>query len=69
MAFPPISYMHIIKLLISNFVQPSAFSFHLVPNIPHSTLGLCSSLDVREQVSHQYTTAGNITVLYDLNMF
>jgi polysaccharide pyruvyl transferase WcaK-like protein len=41
----------------------------LGPNIPLSTLfsntlSLCSSLSVRDQVSHPYKTTGKITVLY-----
>jgi polysaccharide pyruvyl transferase WcaK-like protein len=43
----------------------------LGPNIPLSTLfsntlSLCSSLNVRDQVSHQYKTSGRIMVLYIL---
>jgi hypothetical protein len=30
------------------------------------TLSLCSSPEVREQVSHPYSTTGKITVLYTL---
>jgi hypothetical protein len=46
-------------------------SYLLGPNIllstPFSkTLSLCSSLKVREQVSHPYSTTGKITVLYIL---
>src|SRR5215470_7812922 len=43
----------------------------LGPNILHSTLfsntlSLCSSLSVRDQVSHPYKTTGKTTVLYTL---
>jgi hypothetical protein len=36
------------------------------PNILLSTLSLCSSLNVRDQVSHPYRTTGKIMVLYIL---
>jgi hypothetical protein len=46
------------------------FSSLLGPNILNTlfskTLSLCSSLKVRDQVSHPYTTNGKITVLYIL---
>jgi hypothetical protein len=33
-----------------------------------NTLSLCSSLSVRDQVSHPYKTTGKTTVLYTLNV-
>jgi hypothetical protein len=55
------------KLLI---VQLFPLSCHLGPNILlrtlfSNTLSLCSSLTVRDQVSHPYKTTGRIAVIYD----
>jgi len=48
---------------LCNLLQPSTTSSLLCPNILHSTLfsntlNLCSSLSVRDQISHKYKTAG-----------
>jgi hypothetical protein len=58
------------KFLIMQF---SPTSCHFVslwskysPPHPVSTVSLCSSLNVRDQVSHPYRTTGNIIVLYIL---
>jgi hypothetical protein len=50
------------------FLHPSITSFLFRRNIPLNTvfsftLSLCSSLNVRDQVSHPYRTTGKITVL------
>jgi len=56
---------------LCSFIQsPATFSL-LLPNILLSillsdTLRLCSSLDVRDRVSHPYKTTGKIMVLYVL---
>jgi phosphate starvation-inducible membrane PsiE len=54
------------KLLIMQF---SPTSCHFGPNILLSilfsnTLNLCSSLNVRDKVSHPYRTTGKIIVFY-----
>jgi hypothetical protein len=54
-----------------SFLQPSIIPSLFSPRILLSTLfsntfGLCSSLNGRDQVSHQYETKGKITVLYIL---
>jgi phosphate starvation-inducible membrane PsiE len=59
------------KLLIMQFLQPPVISFLFGANILLSvllsdTLSLCSSLNVRDQVSHPYRTTGKIVVLYIL---
>jgi hypothetical protein len=57
--------------LLCILLQSPAFSSLLGPNILHSTqfsntLRLCSSLSVRDPVSHPYRTTGKIIVLYTL---
>jgi hypothetical protein len=52
---------------LCSFLQSPVTSFLLGPNILLSTLfsitlSLCSSLNVRDQVSHQYRTTGKIMV-------
>jgi hypothetical protein len=59
------------KLLIMQFFPTSCHSSLFGPNIPLSTLfsntlSLCSSLNVRDQVSHPYRTTGKIIALYIL---
>jgi hypothetical protein len=59
-----------VKFIIMQFSSRSVFSL-LGPNILlntvfSKTLSLCSSLKVRDQVSHPYSTIGKITVLYIL---
>jgi hypothetical protein len=49
------------KLLVMQ-LSPPLFG----PNILFNTLGLCSSLTVRDHVSHPYRTTGKIIVLYIL---
>jgi hypothetical protein len=56
---------------LCSLLQPPATSCFLDPNILFSTLflntlNLCSSLSVRDQVSHPYKTRGKITVSYIL---
>jgi hypothetical protein len=55
------------------FMQFSATSCHFIPICPNilntllsNTRSLCSSLNVSDQVSHPYRTAGRIVVLYIL---
>jgi hypothetical protein len=53
------------------FSKPSATSSLFGPNVLlnalfSNTLSLCSSLNVRDQVSHPYRTSGKIIVLYIL---
>jgi hypothetical protein len=63
--------VQVVKLLIMQYFQPSC---HLIPlrskyspsNLFSNTLSLCSSLNVREQVSHPYKTTGKIIILYIL---
>jgi hypothetical protein len=50
---------------LHSILQPYPTSFHLGPNIL-ITLSLCSSLNVRVQVSHPYKTS-KIIVLYILS--
>jgi hypothetical protein len=54
-------------------MQFSPMSCHFIPFSPNilntlfsDTLSLCSSLDVRDQISHSYRTIGKIIVLYFL---
>jgi hypothetical protein len=59
----------IMKLLIMQFSPPSHHSIPFSPNILLSTLfsntlSICSSLTVRDRVSHPYRTTGKIIVLY-----
>jgi hypothetical protein len=56
MQFSPTSY-HFISLASKYYPEHSFLD----------TLNLCSSLNVRDQVSHLYRPAGKIIVLYDLN--
>jgi hypothetical protein len=61
----------IVKLFSMQFFQPPVTFSILGPNIPLSTLlsdtlSLCSSLNVRDQVSHPYKTTGNFLALYIL---
>jgi hypothetical protein len=64
-------WVQIMKFLI---VQIPPFSCHLIPlrskyssqNPVLKHLSLCSSLSVRDQVSHPYKTTGRIMVLYIL---
>jgi hypothetical protein len=56
---------------LCNFLHSPATSSLLGPNILlrtlfSNTLSLCSSLSVRDQVSHPYKTTGRIMVLYIL---
>jgi hypothetical protein len=59
------------KLSLCSFPQPPITSYLFCPNIPLSTLfsntlSLCSSLNVKDQVSHPYKTTGKIIILYIL---
>jgi hypothetical protein len=63
--------VQIMKLLVMQFSPPSRHLIPLGPNILLSilfsnTLSLCSSLNVRDRVSHSYRTTGKIIVLYVL---
>jgi hypothetical protein len=56
---------------LCSFIQPLVTSSLFGPNILLSTLfsntlNLCSSLNVRDQVSYPYKTTGKIIVLYIL---
>jgi hypothetical protein len=56
---------------LCSFLQPPVTSFLFGPNIllntlVSNTLSLCSSLYVRDQVSHPYRSTGKIIVLYIL---
>ena len=51
---------------LCSFLQSPVTSSLLGPNILLNTLSLCSSLNVRDQVSHPYKSTGRITVLYIL---
>jgi hypothetical protein len=58
---------------LCNFLHSLVTSSLLGPNIPLSTLfsnalSLCSSLNVRDQVSHPYKTTGRIIALYILTV-
>jgi hypothetical protein len=59
------------KLFIMQFPPISRhFSFQCKYSPQHlfaNTLSLCSSLNVRDQVSHPYRTTGKIIILYILN--
>jgi hypothetical protein len=63
--------VQVMKLLI---MQSSPTSCHFIPlrskyspqHLFSSTLSLCSSLNVRGQVSHTYETTGKVTVLHIL---
>jgi hypothetical protein len=48
------------------FLQPPVTSSLLGPDILLSTLNLCSSFNMRDQVSHPYKTTGTVIVLYIL---
>jgi hypothetical protein len=61
--------VHIMKLLTMQFYPPSCHLIPLSSNIFLSTffsniLNLCSSFNVRDQVSNPYNRTGYITVLY-----
>jgi hypothetical protein len=64
-------WVQIMKFLI---VQLPPFPRHLIPlrskyssqNLLSNTLSLCSSVSVRDQVSHPYITSGRIMVFYIL---
>jgi hypothetical protein len=63
-------YISLSSSLCSLLHSPDASSL-LVPNILLSTLflntlSLCSSLSVRDQVSHPYKAKGKTTILYTL---
>jgi hypothetical protein len=55
---------------LCNFLQPPVTSSLFGPNILNTlfsnTLSLCSSVNVRDQVSHPYRTTGKLIVLYIL---
>jgi hypothetical protein len=60
------------KITLCNFLHDPS-SFLLGPNILlntlfSNTLSLCSSLKVKDQFSHPYSTTGKITVLYILKL-
>jgi hypothetical protein len=62
--------LKIVELLM-NFLHPPVTSSLSGPNILlgtlfSNTLNLCSSLDMRDQVTHPYKTTGRIVVLYIL---
>jgi hypothetical protein len=62
------------EALIMQFFQPPVTSSLFGPNILlitlfSNTLGPCSSLNVRDQVSHPYRTTGKIVVLYVYSNF
>jgi hypothetical protein len=56
------------KVLIMQFSPASCHFISLrskySPQRPSNTFSACSSLNVREQVSHPYRTTGKIIVLY-----
>jgi hypothetical protein len=59
------------KLLVMQLSPPSVTPFLCGPNILLNTLfsntfSLCSSINVRDNVSHPYRTTGKIIVLYIL---
>jgi hypothetical protein len=57
-----------VKFIIVQFSPWSVFlpfrSKYLPQHSVLKTLSLCSSLKVRDQVSHPYSTTGKMTVLY-----
>jgi hypothetical protein len=58
-------------LVMLSLFELLAISFHFGPDILLSVLfsnfhSLCSSMNVKDQVSHPYGTTGNIIVLYIL---
>jgi hypothetical protein len=58
---------------LCNFLHSPVTSSLFGPNIllrtlSSNTLSLCSSLNVRDQVSHPYKTTGRIMVLYILTL-
>jgi hypothetical protein len=62
--------VQVMKLSLCSFFQSPITSSLFGPNILLSTLfsntlSLCSSLNVRDQVSHPYRTIGKIIVLYN----
>jgi hypothetical protein len=52
--------LSVLELRPLSVIQPVASRY------PGSSLSLCSSLNVRDQVSHPYRTTGKIIVLYIL---
>jgi len=52
------------KIRIMHFPPASHHLPLLGPNISHSTLNLCSALNMRDHVSHPYKTTGKMIVLY-----
>jgi hypothetical protein len=64
--------VQVTKLLIEHFLQPPVTSSLFGPNILlntlfSNTLSLCSSLNVRDQVSYPYKATTKIIILYILN--
>jgi hypothetical protein len=54
------------NVLHSPFISSLLGSDILFSTLFSNTLSLCPSLNVRDQVSHPYKTAGRIVVLYTL---
>jgi hypothetical protein len=54
------------KLLVLQFLPTSYFISHLLSTLFLNTLSPCSSLNVRDQISHPYRTISKIIVLYIL---
>jgi hypothetical protein len=52
--------------LIHSPITSSLFSPNILSTLFSNILNLCSSLNVRDQVSHPYRTTGNIILLYSL---
>jgi hypothetical protein len=57
------------NFILLDLIIPTMVTSHLSPNILLSTLlsntfSLCASFNVRDQVSHPYSTTGKIIVLY-----
>jgi hypothetical protein len=55
------------RFLVMQF-SPPLFRPNILNTLFSNTLGLCSSLNVRDHVSHPYRTTGKIIVLYILNL-
>jgi hypothetical protein len=57
--------------LLWNFLHSPVTSSLLVPNtvLFSNTLCLCTSLSLRDQVSHSYKTTGRIMVLFMFNLY
>jgi hypothetical protein len=58
--------VQVMKLLIMQFPSVSLYSKYSPQHLFWNTLSLCSSLNVRDGVSHPYRTSGKIIVLYIL---